>query len=160
MCSKKMKWLIVICSICVICVVLLLLLLSAHVAVSINPFDSGGCVSVAFDKSLMMKADKVLIRDGEKQYEITDPEVIRKIVSETKVATNTDLCAANTDRWIDVYCGDDLVRSMRWEKDHDSIIVYNKDSRHWIFPSMEGKGIIDPSNELLEALNAIVNTDE
>lgn len=156
--GKKTKRIIVI-SICVICIVLLLLLLTANVAVSVNPFDNGGCISVAFDKSFMQKADRVIIRAGEKQYEVTDPDVVRKLVSETKVATNTDLRYPNTDRWIDVYYGSVLVRSMRWADNHDAIVVYKSDKRHWIFPSMEGDGIVEPSEELIEMLNAILNTD-
>lgn len=157
--NGKKTTLIIVISICVICIVLLLLLLTANVAISVNPLDNGGCISVAFDKSLMLKADRVIIRVGEKKYEVTDSDVVRKIVSETKVATNTDLRYPNTDRWIDVYYGSVLVRSMMWEDNHDSIIVYNSDKLHWIFPTMEGDGIVEPSEELIEMLNAILSTD-
>ena len=136
----------------------MLLPITANVAISINPFDSGGCISVAFDKSLMIRADKIIIRVDETQYEIADSDVIRKIVSETKVATNTDLRYPNTNRWIDVYCGNILVRSMRWADNLDTIIVYNSDRLHWIFPSAEGYGIVCPSEDLIAMLNAVLNT--
>lgn len=155
--SKKIRRVIVTCTICIICVVMLLLPLTPNVAISINPFDSGGCISVALDKSLLMKADKIIIRVDERQYEITDNDMIRKIVSETKVATNTDLRYPNTDRWIDVYCGNILVRSMRWTDNIDTIIVYKSDRFHWIFPSAEGHGIVWPSEDLIAMLNAVLN---
>lgn len=127
-------------------------------AVSLNVFDNGGCISVAFDKSSMKKADRIVIRADEKQYEITDPDVISMIVSETMVATNTDLRYPNTDRWIDVYSGNILVRSMMWADNHDTIIVYNRDSIHWIYPSVDGAGIVCLSKDLVEVLNAIMKT--
>ncbi len=156
----KMRNRIVFITICVVCVTLLLVLLIANAAISINPFDNGGCISVALDRSLLAKADRVIIRIGENQYETIDPDVIRQIVSETKVATNTDLRYPKTDRWIDVYCGSSLIRSMRWADNHDTIVVYNADTLHWVFPSMEGHGIIHPSEELIEILNAIIHIEQ
>lgn len=151
--NNKKTILIIVVSICAI---LLLFLLIANVAVSFNPFDNGGCISVALDKPLMMKADRIIIRVGERQYEITDHDIIRKIIAETKVATNTDLRYPSTDRWIDVYCGNILVRSMMWEDNHNQIIVYNNDRLHWIFPSDDGEGIVHPSSELIAVLEEII----
>lgn len=135
-----------------ICIVLLL-----NVAVHFNPFDSGECISVAFDKLPMMLANRAVIRWGEKQYEITDGELVRRITSEARCATDTDLCYGKADRWIDIYCGDVLVRSMMWETEHDTIIVYRTDLFHWILPSAEGLGMVDPSCDLIEALESIMS---
>lgn len=146
-------------SACAVGVVLLVLALTANMGVNINLFGNGGCFSAAFDKSSMKKADRIIIRTGEKQYEITDPDVIHMIVSETMVATNTDLRYPNTDRWIDVYSGNTLVRSMRWADNQDTIIVYNRDSIHWIYPSVDGVGIVYPSKDLIVVLNKMVNTE-
>ncbi len=156
--SKKSKWIIAI-MVCVVSIALLLLLLNANAAICINPFDNGGCISVAWDKALMTKTDRIVIRVGDEQHESTDPAVLYQIVSETKVATNTDLRYPNTDRWIDVYCGTILIRSMRWADNHDMIIVYNADARHWVFPSMEAEGMIVASQALIEMLNEIIKTD-
>ncbi len=150
---------IIVIAVCVICAALMVSLFAANVAIGIHPFDNGGCISLALDKSLLMKADKVIIRVGEEEYETTDSNVIHKITSETKVATNTDLRYPNTDRWIDVYCGNLLVRSMRWADNHDTIVVYSSDRLHWVFPSMEGDGIVYPSEELVEMLNEIIGNN-
>lgn len=155
--SKKTK-LVLLLSVCVVGMVLLLLILTTSIAISLNVFDNGGCISVAFDKSCMKKADRIVIRTDEKQYEITDPDVINMIVSETIVATNTDLRYPNTDRWIDVYSENVLVRSMRWADNHDAVIAYNRDSIHWIYPSVDGVGIVYLSKDLVEVLNAIMKT--
>lgn len=153
--KKKHKIVIVI----TMCIALLLLLglFVANVAICINPFDSGGCISVAFDKLLMLTADRVVIRVEGSSYETTDPELIRLITSETQVATNTDLRYPKTDRWIDIYRGDALIRSMRWSDSLDTIIVYHADSTHWVFPSYEGDGIILPSTELINKLIEIID---
>lgn len=157
--NSKKTTLALLLSACAVGVVLLVLILTTNMVVNINVCDNGGCISVAFDKSLMERVDRIIIRTGEKQYEITDPDVIHMIVSETTVATNTDLRYPNTDRWIDVYSGNILVRSMRWADNHDAIIVYNKDSIHWIYPSMEGAGIVYPSKDLIVVLNAVLNPE-
>lgn len=155
--SKKTK-LALLLSVCVVGMVLLVLILTTSMAISLNVFDNGGCISVAFDKSSMTKADRIVIRAAERQYEITDPDVINMIVSETIVATNTDLRYPNTDRWIDVYSENVLVRSMMWADNHDAVIVYNRDSIHWIYPSVDGAGIVYLSEDLVEVLNAIMKT--
>lgn len=134
-------------------------LLVTNMSVRINPFEGGGCVSVSFDKFLMFLADRAVIRYGEFSCEITDAELIDQISSETRCATHTDLRYPQTDRWIELYIGNTMIRKMRWENNHNGIIVYNADVYHWIFPSMSGEGIIYPSEELIEMLNTTLNTD-
>ncbi len=143
------KWIRLVC-VTAVCILLLL-----NVAVRINPFDGGGCISVAFDKLPMMLANRVVLRSGENRYEITDGELVRQITSETRCATNTDLCYGKADRWIDIYCGNVLVRSMMWESEHNAIIVYRADVFHWILPSDEGFGMVDPSYDLIEKLENV-----
>lgn len=138
------------------CFVVVCLLLLVNAAVCFNTNDGGGCISVSFDKLPMLIADRVVIRVGEQSYEVTDMELVRQITSETKVATNTDLCNHEIDRWIDVYCGDTLIRSMMWEDYHDGIVVYHAGFLHWIIPSDSGLGIVYPSEELLQKLEEIV----
>lgn len=140
------------------CLVIVCLLLLINVDVCLNTRDGGGCISVTFDKLPMMIADRAVIRVGEKGYEITDDELIRQITSETRVATNTDLCNHNTERWIDIYCGDTLIRSMMWEDYHDGIIVYHTGIFHWVIPSDSGLGIVYPSEELLQKLEEIIES--
>lgn len=156
MLNNKKTVIVLLLSVCVVVLVLVVLTLTTYMAVNINVFGNGGCISVAFDKASLKRADKIIIRTDEKQYEITDPDVISMIVSETMVATNTDLRYPNTERWIDVYSGNTLVRSMRWADNHDTIVVYNRDSIHWIYPSMEGAGLVYPSTDLVALLNSIL----
>ena len=151
--SRTRKWILL------VCLVSACLLLFVNVAVSFNTRDGGGCISVTFDKLPMMFADRAVIRVGEISYEITDDDLLRQIVSETRVATNTDLCNHKVDRWIDVYCGDTLVRSMMWEDYHDGIVVYHAGVSHWVFPSDSGLGIVYPSEELLQKLEEIIKAN-
>jgi hypothetical protein len=147
---KVKRWVSLSVALCIV------LLLQINVGVSCNPFDGGGCISVTFDKLPMMLADRAVIRVGEKHYEMTDLDFVRQITAETRCATNTDLCHNKTDRWIDIYWGETLVRSMMWETEHDSIIVYDAGILHWVFPSDEGLGIVDPSDDLLQKLKQVI----
>jgi len=129
------------------------------VSISINPFDNGGCFSVTFDKFPMLIADRVVIRVGDKKFEITDNEMVCEVTSATICATNTDLRYPKTNRWIDIYCGNILIRSMRWEDNHNGIIVYHADIFHWVFPSINGDGLVYPSIDLIEKLEEVINDE-
>ena len=142
----------------IVCVAIVLVLLFLNVAVRLNPFDNGGCFSVTLDKLPMLLANRAVIRDGENHYEITDFSFVKEITSATMCATNTDLCSHDTDRWIDIYCGNVLIRSMQWEDNHNGIVVYQASPLHWVFPSVEGKGIVYPSEEFIAKLAAILQT--
>ena len=145
----------------IVCVAIVLVLLFLNVGIRMNPFVSGGCFSFTFDKLPMLLANKAVIRVGDDSYVITDSRLVNEITSETICATHTDLSYPKTDRWIDIYCGNKLIRSMRWDDLHDGIIVYNvhDDSGmlHWLFPSYGGDGIVYPSEELISQLNEIIN---
>ncbi len=144
----------------IVCVIVVVVLLFLNVSVRLNPFDGGGCFSVAFDKLPMLLADRAVIRDGENHYEINDFAFVKEITSATMCATNTDLCSHDTDRWIDIYCGNVLIRSMQWEANHNGIIVYQAGPLHWVFPSVEGKGIVYPSEEFIAKLEAVIQTSQ
>ena len=154
--SRKNTKKVIVVTMCIAFLVLLGLLIT-NVAVCVNPFDGGGCFSVALDKFQMLTADRVVIRVEERSYETTDPELIRLITSETRVATNTDLSYPKTDRWIDIYRGDVLIRSMRWADNLNQIVVYHADNTHWVFPSYDGDGIILPSTELINKLIEVID---
>ena len=143
----------------IVIIVVLIMLLVINVSVRLNPFEGGGCVSVSFDKLPMLLVDRAVIRYGEFNCEITDTDLIDQISSETRCAAHTDLRYPQTDRWIELYIGNTMIRKMRWENNHNGIIVYNASFYHWVFPSMTGDGIIYPSEELIAKLNAILNTD-
>lgn len=136
-----------------------LLLLLTNVGISINPGDNGGCISVTFDKLPMLLAQKaILCVDGE-QYDVSDTKLVREIVRESVVATNTDLRYVNTERWIDIYCGNCLVRRIHWiTGDYPMFIVYNASPIHWIFFSNDGDGIVFPSDKLINNLESVIGT--
>lgn len=137
----------------VTCFGLLLLLLLLNASVGIHPKDNGGCISVSWDKMPMLFADKAVLRIGEYNYTIDDIAVVRSIVSETSVATCTDLRFWEQNAcWIDIYCGDVLIRSMKCEADFTQVVVYEKDILHGIFPSVEGKGMVYLSEELIATI--------
>ena len=147
------KRIILISSIAVVVIGLLFM----NVAVSATPNLGGGCISVTFDKFLMQLVDRAVLRDGNDSYEITDADLIEQIKSETLCATKTDLChSETTDRWIELYIGDMLVRQMRWEDEHDQIIVYQADLFHWIIYSLDGDGMVQPSADLTAKLYEIL----
>ncbi len=140
--------------------VCLLVFLLVNAAVEANPWDSGGCFSVTFDKLAMATADRAVIVVGEERYEISDIQLVRDITEQTMCATNTDLCCSSRgNRWIEIYRGESLVRRMRWEEFHDSVIVYEADLTHWVFPSSDGHGLVSLSDELLAELKAVIGAD-
>ena len=138
--------------------VLVIGLLFMNVAVSATPDLGGGCISITCDKFLMKLVDRAVLCNKNNRYEITDADLIEQIKSETLCARQTDLCHSEiTNRWIELYIGDMLVRQMRWEGEHDQIIVYNTDFFHWIFPSSDGVGLIQPSADLSAKLYEILD---
>lgn len=141
-----------------LCVLLIFLLglLLLNVSLRMNPFDNGGCFSISFDKLPMSMANRVVIYTSDSSVEITDRDLICSITKETSCATNTDLRYEKTERWIEIYCGNTLIRRMRWEDNHGVIVVYHADLIHWIFPSTEGDGIVYPSSQLTAKLEAII----
>lgn len=143
--------------VCLAAAVVLIVLPAVSAAVSMNPSDNGGCFSVAFDKAAMRSADRAVICVNEERYEISDPALVREIADQTLAATNTDLRHPNTERWIELYRGDRLIRRMRWEDNHGGIVVYEADWLHWVFPSDSGEGLVYPSEELLAQLNALIS---
>ncbi|MBQ7372866.1 MAG: hypothetical protein IJW67_13490, partial [Blautia sp.] len=98
--------------------------------------EAYAAISVAFDKQAMRSADRIVIRTGESEIQITDPELIGQIVEETAAATHMKVTCPE-ERWIDVYCGDRLIRSMGWSDCCDTVNVYNSDASHWVI-SVEG----------------------
>lgn len=143
----------------IVIIAVLVGLLVINVSVRLNPFQGGGCVSVSFDKFPMLLVDRAVIRYGEFSCEITNTDLIDQISSETCCATHTDLRYPQTDRWIELYIGNTMIRKMRWENNHNGIIVYNANVYHWVFPSMTGDGIIYPSEDLITKLNVILNAN-
>ncbi len=131
----------------------LCLAVGLFVGIRIAPYE---CITVVFDKYQMKNADRVLIRQGNQCFEVTDRDLVDEITDATLYAERWGQCCdEKTDRWIEVYCGDNLVRRMRWEANHDSVLVYEPDAGHWILGTQES-GQVYPSAELLEKLDTVI----
>lgn len=137
-----------------------------NIAIHFNLFDSGGCIAIVYDKAAMRAADKVVLCVGENRYDIADVALVNRITEETMVATHTRLrYASSTDRWIEIYHGETLVRRMQWATcvDETGVFVYKEDSTHPIYsvnPTGPEDGMIFPSKKLVEKLNAIIAAAE
>ena len=137
-------------------IVLVLLVLNVNLGIYPDPDLGDGCISVSFDKLPLLLADRIVVRHGSTSYEITDRALIWDVVTESRIPTNTNRRHTNDNRWIDIYCGDFLVRSIRWASnvDGDVFVVYEPDLFHWLFPWDLGDGQITPSAELIARLEA------
>ena len=120
--------------------------------------EASACLSVTLDKIAMQTVDQVVITTEDKTVTITDRDFIKKLVQETKVATNGPF-GCYFGGTIDLYNGDQLVRSMKWSTCcPNTVQVYSSSFLHWCF-SVEGfeeYGVVFLSDELLEELNAYI----
>lgn len=137
-----------------------------NIAIRCTLFDSGGCIAIVYDKAAMRAADKVVLCVGEDRYEIANAFWVHWITEETMVATHTRLrYSPTTDRWIEIYRGETLVRRIQWATcvDETGVFVYKEDSTHPIYsvdPTGPEDGMIFPSKLLVEKLNAIIEAAE
>lgn len=153
------KWIITIS----ICLALLLFLITS-VSIRNNFVDDqyGECISIAFfEKWKMWTVDKVVIEtDTGKRIEITDSELVEDILDETTVATHaTQSKHGNYHRWIYLYDGDKLVRSMEWTQCCDTVEVYEADAGHWFITpdgSTADVGFVYLSDELVDEIDALL----
>lgn len=127
----------------------------------------GECLSVVFfEKQKLKKVDKIILTVNDRKVTITDQDLIRQIVEETAIATHVNLhhdIECTEQRQIDLYQGDQLIRSMVWGNCHNEIKVYEPDVTHWLFSpesllfgSEPLVGYVVPSDNLLAQLNALL----
>lgn len=149
---KKKRILIIAGCLCV------LLILSQFIGISTaGAFTAGGgCFSVVFDKALVLSADRIVIREGVKTVTITDKALVREIAAEFVVANRTDLCGYHADKWMEIYNGDLLVRSIHWNACCELAEIYEADAFHWVFPSHSNIGQVYLSREFRERLDQII----
>ena len=97
---------------------------------------TGECLSISvFGKMELKNIDKAVVTVDGATWTVTDADFLDQIVTETKIATRADLCSDPTRR-IDLYCGDECVRSMEWAECCDTVKVYEPDLTHWLFDGM------------------------
>ena len=104
------------------------LLIYRNVAIG-NPFvGTSNDITVALDKKVVMGADKVVLREGDKTLTITDRKQVRDIAKDFVVANSSGLCGYHNDRWIEIYNGDRLVRQIHWNDHEDLATIENADN--------------------------------
>ena len=135
-------------------VVLLVLFLRTNIAIG-GSGGGGGCVAIVFDKASVMGADRIVIREDGKEITVTDAEMVSAIASEFVVANKTALCDY-TDRQIDIYNGDKLVRCVYWNSCCDLATIYDADVLHWIIPPEGKTGQVELSREFKDMVDRIV----
>ena len=131
---------------------------------STSEVTRGECISISlFGKLELRDIARVEIIGYAEQVTITDQELIRQITNETRIATyvRSDCWkpahCSDPHRQIELYRGDQMVRSMDWDACCDRVYVYERDLTHWLIPwwcDYEG-GYVSLSNELIERLNAL-----
>ena len=117
------------------------------------------CVSISlFGKWELKNVDCAVITiDGEK-VTVTDENLLDELVSETRVADRVSACGESS-RQIDLYSGDKLVRSMKWDACCNTVKVYEPGLTHWLisFKQSVNAGYVQISNELASQLEALFN---
>ena len=154
--TQKKKQIVL--GIVVLAMILAVIVLTQVVGVSIlGAFSqSGGCVSVVFDKHTVMGADKIVVREGETVITITDKALVREIAAEFVVANRTDLCGHHADKWLEIYNGEKLVRRIHWNDHEELVEVYEADDAHWVWPSDSQIGQIYLSRKFVDRLDEIL----
>ena len=148
-------------AIIIFAILVALFITSQFVAIHNGLFSSvgGSCIAVVFDKASVMGADKVIYQVGEKEITITDPETIKEIASHFVVANRAGLCNAQDNRYMYIYNGDKLVRSLRWRCCEEIVDIYEKDATHWLLPAECHTGQVELSREFLDYLDTLFESN-
>lgn len=154
--SKQAKKIIVlVTSLCILILAITLLALNVSIGMSTGAYAA---VSIAFDKQAMQSVDRIIIRANGAEHEIADVALVKDLVAETSAATHMKF-SCPCDKWIDMYCGERLVRSMGWTSCCDAVNVYDTDAMHWVvsLEGIEDGGSVYLSSDLVTALNSLIN---
>ena len=143
------------------CAALITLCASQFIGIHNGLFSSvgGSCIAVVFDKAEVKGADKVVYKAAGKEITITDSEAVKKIASQFVVANRAGLCNSQDDRYMYIYNGDKLVRSLRWRCCEEIVDIYEADASHWLFPSECSTGQVELSKDFLDYLDGLVETN-
>ena len=116
--------------------------------------DNGSISFSMFGKLELRGVDKMVISVGEEQFVVTDADLLEQVVDETRVATHADHGGLNDQKQIDLYRGDQLVRSMNWGDCCNSMRIYEEDLTHWLIGGKAGYVML--SNDLYDKLDALI----
>ncbi|MBQ6851707.1 MAG: hypothetical protein IJO04_01570 [Oscillospiraceae bacterium] len=135
--AKKRNKIIALCA-CFVLLGSLLVFLITCVSFSFSGIFRG-CVSITFfEKQRLSSVDKVILTDEieHQSVTITDKHLIGEIINQTSIATHANLgCAKSNSRRIDLFSGEQLIRSMKWSNCCENTVnVYDADGTHWIVP--------------------------
>ena len=140
-------------------VVLLALLCRIFVDVSAEYLikdKAGSCISVVFDKPFVKGADRIVVYEDGQVITITSKETVRQIADLFVVANCTALCSPGSERRIEIYHGNRLVRNIRQTQcGSDMYYIYECDLFHWVLPECsDGEVGLTPEEE--QWLNGII----
>lgn len=119
----------------------------------------GDCIAVVFDKAEVMGADRIVYRAGDREVTITDASDVKKIASQFVVANRAGLCNAQDDRYMYIYNGEKLVRSLRWRCCEEIVDIYEEDATHWLLPAECHTGQVELSKDFLNYLDSLLETN-
>ena len=144
--------------ICVLSVTLLILLAFKNIGINNGLFSSAGgsCIAVVFDKAAVLGADRIVYRAGDQEITITDSDTVKKIAAEFVVANRSGLCPSQDDRYMYIYNGDRLVRSLRWRCCEEIVDIYEEDATHWLFPPECHTGQVELNQDFLDYLDTLI----
>ena len=143
--------------IAILCLVVLLIVVACSLMRS-TAFDNeiGSCISISlFGRFELQNIDKAVIAADGQEWAITDSDLIEQICNETRIANRVNLCY-ETNRRIDLYSGDKLVRSMHWAECCNTVKVYEPGVTHWLIGGLGQEiehGSVELSDELMSRLN-------
>lgn len=149
---KKLIWIISIC----ICVLIPIGILFLNMGIGRGGDQVGGCTSVVFDKIALNSANRILVYEGNQVSIITEKSVVGEIVDMFLVADCTDMGQIYTDRYLEIYSGNSLVRTVRFSQDGTFVKLYDADMTHWVFGSTGKAGQLTMSTETMERLNQLI----
>ena len=143
---------------CMISASIIILIISQFIGIHNGLFSSvgGSCIAVVFDKAAVMGADRIIYQVGDQEITITEPDTVKKIASQFVVANRAGLCNAQDDRYMYIYNGGRLVRSLRWRCCEEIVDIYEEDATHWLFPPECHTGQVELSREFLNYLNSLL----
>ena len=153
------KWLSI--CICMISAAIIFLIASQFIGIHNGLFSStgGSCIAVVFDKASVMSADRIVYRVGDQEITITEPDTVKMIASQFVVANRAGLCNARDDRYMYIYNGEKLVRSLRWRCCEEIVDIYEEDATHWLFPPECHTGQVELSRDFLNYLDSLLISD-
>ena len=136
------------------CLVIFIAVSTRFVGIDANLKMAGGGLCISFDKWDMERANKIVVQVGDKNYTLTDLELVRAIARESVAGTYSDYCCAHSpDGWMEIYRGDKLLRRMDFMSNHGGL-AYDADASHWVLFGEKGHAFL--SNETRQKLETII----